>query len=387
MKVPASLQLDVFAENLLDQLQSTPASAGIYALEAADRPPHLSRSSNLRARLMRLLRLPITGQGKTGQESLLTRLKDNFARVRCWPTASRLETSLLMYTLAKQYFPQDYLARMRLRMPWFATLSADDPFPRFLVVNRMPSKPRPVFGPFLTRDLAYEYEQKVSALFQIRRCVEFLTPAPEHPGCIYGEMNQCLRPCQCAVTADEYETEAARVAEFLSNNGKSILGAMTIARDRAAAATDFEEAAYLHKRLERIKEAAAARDQVIAEVRQFNGIALTRGIEARGFRLWPMIEGRWQEPICLDFSTDQSRAASLDQELRHKVTQAVLEPDSGGSQLEDLAIFSRWYYSSWRDGEWFPFRTIADLNYRKLVREVSNLAKGATELPAERESC
>ncbi len=373
--------------SLSDQIQSIPRSPGIYALESPGRAPHLSRSSNLRARLTRLLLSSRAKPEGPGPENLLTRLKDNLARVQCWPTASRLETSLLMHALAKRHFPADYLVRMRLRMPWFATLSVDDPFPRFLVLNRIPSKPRPVFGPFLTRDLANEYEQKVLSLFQIRRCVEFLAPAPEHPGCIYGEMNQCLRPCQCAVTAGEYGTEAARVAGFLSSNGKSMLGAMEMARDRAAEATDFEQAAYLHKRLERVKEAAAARDNVITDINRFNGIALTRGLEAREFRLWPMIEGYWQDPLTLNFPTEQSRPASLDRELREKIAHALVNPAGGCSPLEDLAIFSRWYYSSWRDGHWFPFRTLADLNYRKLVRAVSNLAKQDTELPLDSKPC
>jgi hypothetical protein len=49
-----------------------------------------------------------------------------------------------------------------------------------------------------------------------------------------------------------------------------------------------------------------------------------------------------------------------------------------GVRAEHLAIFSRWYYSSWRDGHWFSFRALADLNYRRLVREISAMAKAET---------
>ena len=37
---------------------------------------------------------------------------------------------------------------------------------------------------------------------------------------------------------------------------------------------------------------------------------------------------------------------------------------------------TRWYFSSWRDGDWFPFRGLEDLNYRRLVRGISNLLRG-----------
>jgi len=382
VRVPSPIQLDVSAPDLFDRLESIPASGGIYALGRPGQPPHLSWSSNLRARLRRLLASP-----NPGHDSLLTRLKENLADVQCWPTTSRLETALLMHALSKQHFPGSYLAKLRLRMPWFITMTNEDAFARLVVINRIPSPSSGVFGPFLTRDLAHEYEQRLLGLFQIRRCVDALVPAPDHPGCIYGEMSQCLRPCQAAVTSDEYATEAARAGEFLLTNGKNMGNALLMARDRAAEATDFEQAAYLHKRLERVKEAGSARDPVIAEVGQFSGVALTRGVQPRQFRLWPLLAGYWQEPLTLDFSAEHSGAASLDQELREKLRDALAMPSCDGNRVEELAIFSRWYYSSWRDGFWLPFRTLADLNYRKLVREISNMVKEATEISIHGKPC
>lgn len=382
MIVPPAIHLDVSAPELAEHIAAMPRSAGIYALETPGRPPHLSWSANLRARFNRLL-VASTGM----RERLLTRVQDNLASVQYWPTASKLESALLMYALVKRHYPNEYLVKLRLRMPWFVSLASDNAFPRLVVTNRVPPKAEPLLGPFLTRDLAQTYEQGVLGLFQIRRCFETLVPTPEHPGCIYGEMNQCLRPCQTAVTAEEYATEVVRVSDFLLTNGKSMAGALLVARDRAAEATEFEEAAYLHKRLERVKEAANGRDPVIGDISQFSGVALTRGLEAREFRLWPMLAGYWQEPLTLDFATDQSRSTSLDGELRQTLSSAVMAPRREGNRLEELALFSRWYYSSWRDGQWFPFRTVSDLNYRKLVREISSMAKEASEVSPRNSAC
>jgi hypothetical protein len=262
-------------------------------------------------------------------------------------------------------------------MPWFVGLSGSDPFPRVVVVNRIPLKNGTFFGPFPNRDLAQRYEQEVVGLFQVRRCVERLVPDPAHPGCIYGEMNQCLRPCQCAVTREEYATEVKRVDEFLATNGRSTIGVLSAARDRACEETDFEEAAHIHKRIEKVNAAASARDEVIREIQQFNGVALTRAVQTRQFRLWPMLRGLWQQPITLDFSTDEARTKSLDQELREQLSEALLNVNSEGKRIEDLAIFSRWYFSSWRDGYWYPFRSIPELNYRRLVRDISKMSKSA----------
>ena len=295
--------------------------------------------------------------------------------MECWLTASKLETALITYHLTKRYFPADYLLRLRMRLPWFTGISERAPFPRLVISNRIPRKSGPLFGPFANRDFAQQYLEEVLALFQIRRCTDVLVPAPDHPGCIYGEMNQCLRPCQCAVTEQEYGSEVARLADFLSNNGKGAIAVLSAARARAAERTDFEQAAQIHKRMEKMTAAAAARHEVITDIRFFNGVALTRGLEPRQFRLWPMLAGYWQEPLTLDFAEKDTQARSLDQDLRERLHVALAEPHTDSKRLEDLAIFSRWYYSSWRDGQWFPFRALADLNYRRLVREISNLAK------------
>jgi hypothetical protein len=191
-------------------------------------------------------------------------------------------------------------------------------------------------------------------------------------------MNQCLRPCQCAVSPDEYATEAARVSDFLSSAGKSALLPLSATRDRAAAALDFEQAALAHKRIEKVQAAISSRDPVIAPVHQFNGLALTRAAEPDSVNLWPMLAACWQTPILLHLPAHQEQnVRSLDSMLRERIQTALQSPTAEGNRLEHLALFSRWYYSSWRDGQWFPFETIQNLNYRRLVKAISELAKPA----------
>jgi hypothetical protein len=214
----------------------------------------------------------------------------------------------------------------------------------------------------------------VESLFQIRRCSDALAPSLDHPGCIYGEMNQCLRPCQAAVTSVEYASELERVSEFLSDNGTSITSGLTVARDRAAQETEFEMAAQLHKRIEKVKTVAALRPEAIAPLNQFGGVAVTRGSRPYQLRLWPMTEGYWQDPLNLDVPREASSSKSLDGQLRELLTEASSKLVNYGDRIDDLAVFVRWFHSSWRDGEWVPFATVSELNYRKLVRAVSRIA-------------
>ncbi|MGI8958754.1 MAG: hypothetical protein ACR2IV_03130 [Bryobacteraceae bacterium] len=374
MKIPVGITLNSHAPGLDDQIAALPGSSGVYLLTGTPQPAgsihiHLGSSANLRKRLTRLL-----VSSYTAPDSPVKRVRANLARLECWATGSKLESSLLMYELARVHFPEGYLKRLRLRMPWFVGVTARDPFPRVLVANRIARDDGAFFGPFPSRDSAQQYEQELAGLFQLRRCIERLAPDPAHPGCIYGEINQCLRPCQCTVTTEEYASEVTRVAEFLSTNGKSTLSVLSAARDRACEETDFEQAAYIHKRIEKVNAAAAVRGEVIAQVQHFNGIALTRAVQTRHFRLWPMLGGLWQEPITLDFSAYEARTKSLDQELREQISESLMNVNTEGKRIEELAIFARWYFSSWRDGHWYGFRTLADLNYRRLVRDISRMA-------------
>lgn len=366
MKIPEPLRLKLPAPDLTGEIAALPAGSGVYALTLEDRAPHLSWSANLRRRLLRLLASAGVGQA----------LRDRAASIDCWATGSKLETSLLMYQLAKRHFPADYLARLRLRMPWFVRLK-DDPFPRLVVVNQITRKGDPVYGPFPSRDAAQRYEQELLGLFQIRRCTETLAPHPGHPGCIYGEIGQCSRPCQEAVTPVEYAGEVQRVAEFLSTNGKSTVAALSQAREAACERTEFEQAADIHKKIERVKAAASLRDDAITEIHNFHGVALTRGVQPFEFRLWPMLAGLWQEPLLLNVAPDQARGKSLDHEVRERLSESIANPRRDGRPGEELALFRRWYFSSWRDGQWFPFRSLEDLNYRRLVREISKMAQAA----------
>lgn len=370
MKLPAPITLIPSAPDLRQQIAGLPASAGIYVLFSGPSNPHLGSSANLPRRLTRLL---VSSPG--ARPGSLESLREKITSVDCWPAGSRLETSLLMYQLAKRYYPDDYLRRLRLRTPWFVGLTATGHFARLEVANRLSRAGNSAVGPFLTRDLADAYAQQLLQLFQIRRCTEVLSPHPEHPGCIYGEMSQCLKPCQCAVTADEYAMEAARVADFVATNGRSALTTLSIARDRASAEMDFEQAAQIHKRIEKVISAIALREPVIDNALAFSGVALTAGVGVLQFRLWPMLAGLWQEPVALGFSPEEPQAQSLDRQIRERLMESLTIPRNSGRRTEELAIFSRWYYSSWRDGQWFPFRRLEDLNYRKIVRQISKMAK------------
>ena len=350
-------------------LASLPAAYGVYAIRSSQRTLHLSSTSNLRRRLTRLL-----DRDRPAGARLTQKIAEHSAFVECWTAGSSLENALQMYALGMRFFPADYFKRLRLRLPWFLNVT-EDAFPRLNISNRLEAGPPTVLGPFSSREQAARYEEAVLPLFQIRRCAETLHPHLEHPGCVYGEMNLCLRPCQLHVSAEEYSAELERARHFLTSGPGTTLANLSLARDRAANQLEFEWASQLHKQMERVSACEGARPDVVTDLQNFNGVALTPGVEPSSYCLRLLLQGLWQESVTLQLSIESGRETSLDTRLRQLLEGEVSRHAYPGKRGEHLALFLRWHNSHSKTGEWFPFSVRHGLPYRKLARGVSRLSK------------
>ena len=351
-------------------LEEVPNRPAVFLLWPKQGEPYLGKTTVLRRRLLRLLR-------EREAPSRLLNLRHSAARVEYWLTGSKLESAVRMYELARRHFPRSYLDVLRLRMPPYVKVILTNEFPRSQITTHLGRAPAVYFGPFRTRASAEHFESQFLDLFQMRRCQEDLAPSPAHPGCIYGEMGMCLRPCQQVVSVDEYGHEVDRVIEFLRTGGRSLLDSATAARDRSSDELDFEQAARLHKRMEKIQEVLGLRDELARDIERLSGVAVTASAGPQAVELWFVIEGSWQPARRITFELVEGKPVSLDQKLREAVSALRPAKQAMRERQEYLAMLARWYYSSWRDGEWFAFDHLDHLPYRKLVHAISRVAQRA----------
>ena len=286
--------------------------------------PYMARTNVLRRRLLRLL-----GPRETASRSL--HLRGAVTRLEYAFTGSRLEAQFLLWELARQHLGTDYRREIRLRLPPYVKLMLSNPFPRTHVTTRIGRAPAVYFGPFRNRSTAALFDSEFLNLFQLRRCQDDLAPSPAHPGCIYGEMGRCLRPCQQAVGAEEYRGEAGRVADFLHTSGLSLLDPATTARERLSAEMDFEGAALMHQRLRRIEEVVALRDEMARDVERLNAIAIVPSALPEAVELGWLRHGCWQGFTRLEFTAGEGRSVSLDARLREVAT-AVPDRPAGATR-------------------------------------------------------
>ncbi len=342
-------------------LESIPNQPAVFLLWANDGKPYLARTALLQRRLKRLI-------SERTRASHVLNLRGVAERIEYWLTGSQLESALVHLELAQLYFPEDWPRLTRLRPPVFVKLTLDNPFPRTLITSRLGRGLS--YGPFPSRAAAERFEDGMLDLFQLRRCEESLTPSPDHAGCIYGEMNRCLRPCQQDVSLEEYRSEASRVEQFLQTGGASLLESAEAARDRASTEMQFEEAERLHGRVSRIAEVQSLAGDLARSLDRLAGVAVTPSVQHNAVELWFLLGGRWQTPQRLSLSETAGAGQSLDQRLR-EIAARLDAP--GPPHPEHLAILTRWYRSSWRDGEWIGFESLQKIPYRKFVNAIGRV--------------
>lgn len=353
----------------LDQLDAAvsglPDAPAVFLLHPAEGRPYLARTTLLRRRLLRLL-------GERAAPSRMLNLRHTVRTIEYCRTGSGLEAALRLYELARVHFRENYLETLRLRLPAYLKLTLSNPFPRSMITTHTTGARSLCLGPFRSRASAERFEAAFLDLFQVRRCLEDLHPAPDHPGCMYGEMSLCARPCQQAVSADEYAGEVHRAAEFLASGGRSLLHSIQAARDGCSQQMDFEEAARQHRRLEKVEQVLKLRDEMARDVEHLHGITVTRSAVPGAVELGFLRAGHWQGFQTLALDATDGKPVSLDRRLRQQIDAAGSRSAPPRERQETLALLSRWAYSSWRDGEIVLFDDYNQVPVRRLVHAVHN---------------
>jgi excinuclease ABC subunit C len=338
--------------------------------------PHLIRTANLQRRLQRLL-------GPADPASKRLNLRDLARQVRYRVTNSAFEQSLTYYRIAKHHFPKRYRDLMRLRPSPLLKINLKNAYPRCYVTRHIGVNEhgQPTggiyYGPFASRRAAQTYADSVLDFFKVRRCQIKIRRDPAFPGCIYSEMKMCLAPCFAGCTKEEYDVEVNRLVEFLETGGSSLRGAYEQERERASEDLDFERAAAVHKKLEKLDDALRAGPEIARRVQDLNVVILQRVGEEQTIGIFGVRGGRLAEPSSLRFG-DTGQPRSAEETVRDYLEAMMNAPPPAGSPRqsavelgEHLRLLARWFYSNPREGEIF-FRE-KDWPYRRILRACSRL--------------
>ena len=145
-------------------------------------------------------------------------------------------------------------------------------------------------------------------------------------------------------------------------------------REKASEQLDFERAAALHKKIEKLDEVLRGQPELARRIQDLNAVILQRTGEEQTIAAYPLYGGRLAEPFFLRFAEIASQPRSAEQIFRDHLEQPQTAQEDLG---EHLWLLARWYYSNPRDGEIF-FRE-KDWPYRRILRACSRLLAPKTD--------
>jgi excinuclease UvrABC nuclease subunit len=307
-----------------------------------------------------------------------------FARtVRYRETGSAFEQTLTYYQNAKRVFPRRYTNLMRLKPAALLKLNLRNAYPRCYVTRRIAVDEHGVpsggtyYGPFGSRRSAEAFAEKMLDFFKVRRCQIKIRRDPSFPGCIYSEMKMCLAPCFAGCTKEEYDAEVQRLVTFLDTSGGSLEAGFEQEREKASEGLDFERAAAIHKKIEKLDDVLRGRPEIARRIQELDAVIMQRTTEEQTIGMYAVRAGRLAEPFFLTFG-DTSQPRSAEEAVREYIEGVMTTPMPAGSARqsatelgENLSLVARWFYSNPRDGEIF-FRE-KDWPYRRILRACSRL--------------
>lgn len=397
-----------------DFFPSLPSRPGVLLLEMRDAKakPYLARTVDVRRAAQRLLLAPVA-------PSKGLNLRDVVVGIRFRITGSKFEQTLTMYQQARKYFPERYRSLLRLRPPALLKVNLRNEYPRGYVTRRIRADGGFYFGPFSSRRAAEGFSESFLDIFKIRRCQIKIRRDPAFPGCIYSEMKMCLAPCFAGCSQQEYDIEVGRVLKTLESAGSFLIREIRTQREAASEALNFEKAAALHKRLEKVSGTLRGWGELTRRIDEIDAVILQRAAEEKTIVVFPVRAGILSEPLFLRFAELSSEPKSVEGILR-----ALLDPQASVGQpapipakvdsaaeiyspaqpeeadpasqsradqthaavpnrspyglrsappelTEHLSLISRWFYSNPREGE-ILFRD-GSWPYRRILRACNRL--------------
>jgi excinuclease ABC subunit C len=409
-----------------DFFNSMPSRAGVFLLEMRDAnaKPYLARTADIRRASERLLLAP-------DAPSKRLNLRNVVAGIHYRVTGSKFEQLLTMYEHARKYFPDRYRSLLHLRPSALLKINLRNEYPRGYVTRRIRADGGFYFGPFASRRAAEAFSESFLDLFKIRRCQIKIRRDPTFPGCIYSEMKMCLAPCFAGCSKQEYDVEVGRVLETLETAGTFLTREIQIQREAASEALNFEKAAALHKRLEKVTGTLRGWGELTRRIDEIDAVILQRAAEEKTIVVFPTLAGMLAEPLFLRFAELSTEPKSVEGMLRlvldpqpnysrsksdvsktdssAEVSRSAqpqeesASPQSHGRNpevptsnrsrhglqsappelAEHLSLLSRWFYSKPREGE-ILFRE-GSWPYRRILRACNRLLAPAPGPPGEGE--
>ncbi|RKH66258.1 nuclease [Corallococcus llansteffanensis] len=267
-------------------------------------------------------------------------------------TASEFAALLHEFRLIKSHRPLYNVQHKRDRSHCFLQLTREA-VPRLRVVGQPGGTgSAEYFGPFRGRHTMAEVVRAVSDLLELRDCPSDtpmrladqiqLFPMKDDPRCMRGQTARCISPCAGGCTQAEYLERVALARAFL--NGESDRP-LVILRERMAMAArrlQFEYAAELRDRAERLEHVQSWIVELGRTLRRLSLVYTVQGQGGGEDRTYVLRRGRIRAEVPAPQTPEEQAAL----EARVRDIFSLPEPEAIGlraQEAQELMLIAKWF--------------------------------------------
>jgi DNA polymerase III subunit epsilon len=170
------------------------------------------------------------------------------AEVKAISCTTLMEAKVRELRLIAQYRPPANKVARNPTKIWWLYFTTEE-VPRLIASKSPPGLDQAAVGPFTKKAIVDQLRDFINDNFKLRTCLENLKNRPNHPGCIRGEMNHCIMPCQ-SNSIEQYLDLVHQIEQIMLGGSTALDDAISLRMKHLATQERFEEAQQLRDALE-----------------------------------------------------------------------------------------------------------------------------------------
>ena len=226
-------------------LKKVPNTPGVYKFFNNHEIIYIGKAKNLKKRVTSYFGKSIKDR-KTSQIKFLTN------KIETFTTKNEVEALLLEQMLIKENKPKfNILLRDDKTYPYIY-FSLDHDFPGVYPKRTKNAVDKRYYGPFVSSEAVKKSIKEIQKIFKVRNCSDNTFSNRTRP-CIEYQMKRCSAPCVQKINKVDYFEDITSAKYFLSSSDTKTVQRLTSDIEKAVSELDFEKAAEIRDRLNRLK--------------------------------------------------------------------------------------------------------------------------------------
>ena len=225
-------------------IKKVPNTPGVYKFFNNQEIIYIGKAKDLKKRVSSYFGKSLKDR-KTSQIRFLT------DKVETFTTKNEVEALLLEQSLIKENKPRfNILLRDDKTYPYIY-FSLDHEYPGVYSKRTKKSVDKKYFGPFVSSEAVKKSIKEIQKIFKVRNCSDNTFANRTRP-CIEFQMKRCSAPCVQKINKVDYFEDITSAKSFLTSSDTKTVERLTGEIDKAVSRLDFEKAAEIRDRLNRL---------------------------------------------------------------------------------------------------------------------------------------